>query len=116
RGLGYKQGLIDRQLVVFDGKSLGRARDGFLESSLSKLEQANKNIYPKYFNALELLEEHAELIPFHKEFAINSKFKLLHREEVVGKINKADKVQLDPKKFFLKESLGEIIGIENVSI
>lgn len=114
RGGGYKQGLKDEQLLVINEGDTDYIRGRFLEYNLGLLEDALQGNFPSYETALSSLEEWADKRAISLDWAVDSKFKVLYRGDVVGKVNKKDKIALNQEKFYLKETLTECIGAENV--
>lgn len=106
----YKQGLTQENMVAKDVLS---GRLVALRIDDKGLSKAILGQYPSIEEAFQQCREGSGIVPFSREWAVaNYKEELcvMHKGGVVGYVGD-DNIMLSPDKYFLKESLMEVLNV-----
>lgn len=106
----YKQGLTQENMVAKDVLS---GRLVALRIDDRGLSKAILGQYPSIEQSFQQCRDGADIVPFSREWAVaNYKGELcvMHKGSVVGYVGD-DNVMLSPDKYFLKESLMEVLNV-----
>ena len=106
----YKQGLTTENMVVKDVMRNSFTRLSVNDKGLCKAIMGN---YPAVEEAFQECRAGKRIVPFSREWAVaNYKEDLcvMHKGVVVGYVGD-DNVMLSPDKYFLKESLMEVLNV-----